>query len=93
MEDIELISYAIVFALSAFFSSLAVDRKSSVFCWLSGVCWFTLSATHASLTQTSTFLILAWMFVALGFIFVLYGFSMIFLSFRIRKKEKEWEIT
>jgi len=92
MADIELISYLVVFALSVIFSSFAVDRKSSVFCWLSAVCWFTLSAVHLALTQTSSFIILSWMFVALGFIFVLYGFSMIFLSFRIRKTEKEWEI-
>ena len=97
MADIELISYMAVFALSVIFSFFAFEQqtdvwKNSIFSWLGAVCWFVLSAVHLALTQTSSFIILSWMFVALGFIFVLYGFYTVFLNFRIRKRQKEWEL-
>ena len=97
MADIELISYMAVFALSVIFSFFAFEPqtdvwKNSVFSWLGAVCWFILSVAHLALTQTSSFIILSWLFVVFGWIFVIYGFGLLFLNFRIRKRQKEWEL-
>jgi len=92
MEDIELVTYLVVFALSLIFSMVALERKSSILSWLGTISWFVLSACHLALTQTSNFIIVSWMFVMMGIIFLLYGFALIFSNFQARRREREWEV-
>jgi NADH:ubiquinone oxidoreductase subunit 6 (subunit J) len=92
MEDIELVTYLLVFALSLICSMVAVDRKSSIFSWLGTVSWFVLSACHLALTQTSDFIIVSWLFVMMGLIFMVYGFVLVFSNFQTRRREREWEL-
>ena len=92
MEDIELISYLLMFALSVVFSAFAIERKSVVFSFLSVLTWFSLGMCHLSLAYTSDFIILAWVFVGVGWFFFVYGLYLVVESMRIKKQEKEWGI-
>jgi hypothetical protein len=92
MEDIELVTYLLVFALSLIFSLAAVERKSSVLGWIGAASWFVLSGCHLALTQTTDFIIYAWFFVVMGWIFLVYGIALVFSNFQTRRREREWEL-
>lgn len=92
MEDIKLLTYLLVFALSVVFSMFSVDRKSAVFSFLSMVTWFTLGICHLALSQASMFIVIAWLFTFLGFFFMVYGFALILLTFQTRREKEESEI-
>ena len=92
MQDIELISYMLVFALSVIWSAFAVERKSSMFSFFGSVTWFTLAMCHLSLAYTSSFIVLAYLFTGLGLAFMVHGFALVIMSMQIKKREKEWRV-
>ena len=92
MLDIELVSYLLIFGLCVVFSAFTVERKSSVFSFLTTTFWLTLAIVHAGLSQASSYLSLSFLFVGLGFFFMVYGFALIISAFHTRKKAQEWEI-
>lgn len=92
MQDIELLSYLLVFALSVIFSAFTVDRKSATFSFLSVLTWATLAMCHLSLAYTSDFIILAWLFIGLCLVFTVYGFALVIGNFVTKKREREWSV-
>lgn len=92
MTDIDLISYLLVFALSIIFSGFAVERKSSVFSFLSMISWFMLAICHVGVATSSSFISLAYMFVGIGFFFFIFGFALVLSAFQDKKRAQEWEI-
>jgi len=92
MEDIELLSYLLMFALSVVFSAFSIDRKSVVFSFLSVLTWSALAICHLSLAYTSGFIVLAWVFAGLGMIFFVYGCALVVVSVRNAAEQKKWSI-
>jgi len=102
MQDIDLVSYLLVFALAVIFSAFAVEGYSkreesvmrpSLFSFLSVLTWLVLAMCHLSLAYTSDFIILAWLFVGNGFIFTVYGFALVIKSLEYTKrKKKSWNL-
>ena len=92
MQDIELLSYLLMFALSVVFSAFAIERKSVVFSFLSVLTWFALGMCHLSLAVASDFIVLVWVFVGLGAIFFVYGCALVVVSVRDAAEQKRWSI-
>ena len=92
MEDIELISYLLMFALSVVFSAFSIDRKSVVFSFLSVLTWSALAICHLTLAYTSSFIVLAWVFAGLGATFFVYGCALVIVSVRNAAEQKKWSI-
>lgn len=92
MTEIELLSYLLMFALSIIFSSFTVERKSSIFSFLSMIAWFMLAICHVALASESIFIELAYFFAGLGVFFMVLGFGFIFTNIQMRRQEEEWEV-
>ena len=92
MEDIELISYLLMFALSVIFSAFAIERKSVVFSFLSFLTWAALAMCHLSLAYTTDFIILAWVFAGLSATFFVYGCALVVVSVRNAANQKRWSV-
>jgi len=92
LQEIELIAYLLIFALSIIWSSFAINRKSAPFSFLTMTTWFTLATMHLALAYDSMFMDLIWMFYGVGVFFMIYGVGLMLLRFQVSKNEKEWEI-
>ena len=92
MQDIELIAYMLVFALSIIWSAFSVNYKSVVFSFLAMSSWFTLATMHLALAYSSMFLAVIWMFYGIGGFFLIFGFVLLIQTFRIQKEQSEMEV-
>jgi len=70
MLDIELVSYLLIFGLCVVFSAFTVERKSSVFSFLTMIFWLTLAVVHVGIAVESMYIHLSYLFIGLGFFFL-----------------------
>jgi hypothetical protein len=92
MNTAELIGYLLVFALSVFWSSFAVNRRSAIFSFLSWITWHTLAMLQLYVGAGNVLAGLEWMFWGLGMFFFVLGLAWTLQNFLIAKKRKEFEI-
>ena len=92
MLDIELVSYLLIFGLCVVFSAFTVERKSSVFSFLTMIFWLTLAVVHVGIAVESMYIHLSYLFIGLGFFFLVYGFVLIVGAFQEQKQRREWEL-
>jgi len=92
MSDIDLVIYILVFGLCVIFTSFTIERKSSMFSFITMVCWGMLAICHTGVASASNFIALAYLFVGFAFIFMVYGFALVFSAFEDRKRAQEWEL-
>jgi len=91
MQDIELLSYLLLFGLGLIFSILGVSRKSSIFCFFSFIPWFTLGMVQPYMANGTVFVGLAYLWYGIGFLFIVFGITLTMLSFLATQKEKNRE--
>jgi len=91
MQDIELLSYLLLFGLGVIFSILGVSRKSSIFCFFSMIPWFVLGMVQPYMATGTVYESLAYLWYGIGFLFIVFGFAFTFMSMLAGMKEKELE--
>jgi len=89
MEDIELLSYLLLFGLGVIFSVLGVSRKSSIFCFFSMVPWFVLGMVQPYMATGTVFASLAYLWYGIGFLFIVIAIAFTFMSMLEGAKQKE----
>lgn len=89
MQDIELLSYMLLFGLGLIFSILGVTRKSSIFCFFSMIPWFTLGMVQPYMSTGTPFVGLSYLWYGIGFLFIVVGITYTMLSFLAVRKQKE----
>lgn len=92
MQNIELIVYLLVFAISIIWTSFAVNRKSATFSILSTFTWFILAVMNIALTYSTMFYSVSFLFFGFGVFFLVYGIALLIQSLNIGKGEKNWEL-
>jgi len=92
MQDIEMLSYLLLFGLGLIFSILGASRKSSVFCFFSFIPWFTLGMVQPYMTSGTVFVGLAYLWYGIGFLFIVFGLSLIILGFLDKREKEEWTV-
>lgn len=91
MEDIELLSYLLLFGLGVIFSILGVSRKSSIFCFFSMIPWFVLGMVQPYMATGTVFVSLAYLWYGIGFLFIVLGIMFTFLGMLAGTKQKQKE--
>ncbi len=89
MQDIELLSYLLLFGLGLIFSILGVSRKSSIFCFFSMVPWFVLGTVQPYMATGTVFVSLAYLWYGIGFLFIVIGIAFTFMAMLAGTKQKE----
>ena len=92
MTNSELIIYLLVFALNVLWSSIALNRQSITFGFLSGIGWFVFAIQHLILFYNSSFLVICWLYFGTGAIFFIWSFILAFKTFLQAKKERDLEL-
>jgi len=92
MNNVELIGYLLVFALSVFWSGFAINRKSSIFSFLSSITWHTLAVLQFYLAYSGVMLALTWMFFGIGMFFLVLGIAWAITNFLVTRKNREMEL-
>lgn len=92
MTDFELVCYLLVFGITIIFSAFSIERKSSIFSFLSMMFWFILAIVHVGIAGSSSFIHLAYLFGGVAFFFLVYGFALILSSLKADRSAKEWEL-
>ncbi len=89
MQDIELLSYLLLFGLGVIFSILGVSRKSSIFCFFSMIPWFVLGMVQPYMATGTVFVSLAYLWFGIGWLFIVLGIMFTFLGMLAGIKQKE----
>jgi len=92
MTDIELLTYLLMFMLSIFFSSLAINREGPTFSFLSWLTWHMFAVLHLVSAYTSNFLVMVWLFFGLGTIFLVLALVKSFQQLRLGRQRREMEL-
>jgi len=92
MTESELIIYLLVFALNVLWSSIALNRQSITFGFLSWIGWFILAIQHLIVYYNSSFLTICWLYFGVGTIFLIWSLASAYQTFLQAKKEREMEL-
>lgn len=104
--DAEIVAYALNFALTVFFSSIAISKglsddkyeviKGFIFSIVSMILWWVLGALNIYMFSDSGFFSLSTMYVVFGFVFLFFGLGLMFYTLgtlaRNRVENKVWEM-
>lgn len=92
MQDIELLSYLLLFGLGVIFSILGVSRKSSIFCFFSMVPWFVLGMVQPYMATGTVFESLAYLWYGIGLLFIVFALALTFMGFLDKREREEWTV-
>ena len=92
MQDIELLSYLLLFGLGVIFSILGVSRKSEVFCFFSMIPWFVLGMVQPYMATGTVFVGLAYLWYGIGVMFIVFGIGLTLMNFLDKREKEKWTV-
>jgi hypothetical protein len=90
MNQMDVLTYLIIFALSIIWSLTAINQKSAIFSFLAFITWLTEAATHLILAWDSNLMSIVYMYLGLALIFFVLGMGLGISQFLQGKKDKDF---